>query len=383
MPQTLEQCISYLEQAFPVNYDARYAADLDLETYEEVGEKVLGGMRPQNHHLLSLAHSPDVIGLLFSIINQFMGYATFVDNGKLIHAIPNKVSGAIPYMQGSNLPSMLFCGFINWIGHLLSDIVGSSSTRKAGKTGRGAGIPIPFYELFLFCDFGPADGPTIAETMIKVFEEGYDARFGVAMSIPLLLNEMMIRALWIIRQKFVNKRSWRDSIPAKTNADFRVMLIVGHGSFCAVDAIDASAHGIISGGNVVVFICHLNLIGWARFLALVFRELQIRMDPLARTAMNRAIENLSEVLTPTEKDELNRFYHRLSQQEEELEQQLNIFATQIEQEYGILYDAINDSFNSVEDTTAVAASSVRLAQIAGVQSSRIVRNLDELDSRFI
>ena len=148
MPQTLEQCISYLEQAFPVNYDARYAKDLVVE------DGVLSGMRPLNHHLLSLAHSPDPIGLIFSIIDQFMGYATFVDRGKIIHVVPKKTSGAIPYIQGTDMLSMLFCGFVNWIGHILSDLVGSSSTRRAGKTGRGTGIPMPFYELFLACNFG-------------------------------------------------------------------------------------------------------------------------------------------------------------------------------------------------------------------------------------
>lgn len=78
----MEECISYLEQAFPVNYDARYAKDLVVE------DGVLSGMRPLNHHLLSLAHSPDPIGLIFSIIDQFMGYATFIDKGKIIHVLP-------------------------------------------------------------------------------------------------------------------------------------------------------------------------------------------------------------------------------------------------------------------------------------------------------
>ena len=183
MPQTLEQCISYLEQAFPVNYDARYAKDLVVE------EGMLDGMWSKNHHLLSLAHSPDPIGLIFSIINQLMGYASFVDKGKIIHVVPKKTSGAVPYLQGTDLPSMLFCGFVNWIGHLISDLVGSSSTRKNGKPGRGAGIPIPFYELFLFCDFGDFDGNTLAEAMISVFEQGYDLRFGATLAIPVLLEE--------------------------------------------------------------------------------------------------------------------------------------------------------------------------------------------------
>ena len=149
MPDTLEKCVSYLEQAFPVPYDARFAKALNVKDGQ------LAGMNPKNHHLLSLAHSPDPIGLVFSIIDQFTNTASFIDKGKVIHAEPQKKSGAIPYMVGTDLPSKLFCGFLNWIGHILSDMVGSSSTRKEGKDARGMGVAIPFYELFLKCNFGP------------------------------------------------------------------------------------------------------------------------------------------------------------------------------------------------------------------------------------
>lgn len=97
MPESLNQCINYLEQAFPVNYDARYAKDLN------VAEGVLDGMGPRNHHLYSLAHSPDIIGLIFSIIDQFSedGSASFIDKGHIIHVVPKKTSGAVPYAKAN------------------------------------------------------------------------------------------------------------------------------------------------------------------------------------------------------------------------------------------------------------------------------------------
>ena len=164
LPESLNQCVGYLERAFPVNYDARYASDLN------VSEGVLAGMGPKNHHLYSLAHSPDIIGLVFSIIDQYSadGSASFIDQGHMIHVVPKKTSGAVPYLQGSDHKSKLFCGFINWIGHMLSDMVGSSSTRQQGKEGRGMGLPMPFYNMFLHCDFGDFNGNTLAETMIQV-----------------------------------------------------------------------------------------------------------------------------------------------------------------------------------------------------------------------
>lgn len=375
-PQTLEQCISYLEQAFPVNYDARYAKDLIVEP------GVLSGMRPVNHHLLSLAHSPDPIGLLFSIINQWMGYATFVDKGKIIHAIPGKVSGAIPYLQGSTMSSMIFCGFVNWIGHLLSDLSGSSSTRRAGKTGRGAGIPIPFYELFLGCEFGNIDGKTLADNMIQVFEEGYDLRFGAAMAVPVVLEELMIRVLWMVRQRFLRKKSWKESYPSSAHADLRIMLIVGNATLCVVDGADAAAHGL-AGGNFVSFVCHLNLVGWARLVMLVLKELAIRMGPVINQASDWFWAEMSEHLTPAEQRRIAEFHQRMQDYDRQLDQMLADYVRQIEEEYRELYQEIEETFRENSSTEERAAHSVRLAEVAGVKEEKIVRNQKDLDDMFL
>ena len=373
-PQTLEQCISYLEQAFPVNYDARYAKDLVVE------DGVLNGMRPMNHHLLSLAHSPDPIGLIFSIINQFMGYATFVDHGKPIHVVPKKTSGAIPYMQGTNLPSMLFCGFVNWIGHLLSDLSGSSSTRTAKKTGRGAGISIPFYELFLGCDFGNIDGMTVAETMIKVFEEGYDLRFGATMAIPVVMEELMIKVIWMIRQKFIRKKTWKESFPTSAHADLRIMLMIGNGTLCAVDAVDAAAHGAAAGGNVITFICHLNLVGWARLAMLVLKELVIRTGPAVNRLSDCFYKTVLEILTPAEKKRIAQFRTQLLEYEQDMLKLYCEFVQQIELEYRQIYIEINETFTDGRTSAHRTEHSAKLAESAGVDDEKIIRTQKQLES---
>lgn len=259
MPDDLHKCISYLEQRFHVNYDARYAKDLNVE------DGILGGMAPKNHHLKSLAHAPNLIGLIFSILDQFTGEATFVDNGKLIRVLPKKNSFTL---QGSNFVSKLYCGFCNWVGHLLSDFVGSSSARDInhGKTGRGSGLPIPFYEMLQFCNFGSFDVNgeklSLAELSVKVFEKGYDARFGVTMAIPVVLNEIMIRVLWAVKSRYYHKNSWEASIPFGNHPELRRMLLVGHGTLCLVDGADAV---IRSGGQIINFALHLNFVAWMRF----------------------------------------------------------------------------------------------------------------------
>lgn len=376
-PQTLEQCISYLEQAFPVNYDASHAKNLVVE------DGTLAGMRPLNHHLLSLAHSPDPIGLIFSIINQYMGYATFVDNGKIIHVIPSKTSRAIPYMQGTNFVSRLFCGVVNWLGHLISDLVGSSSTRKTGKTGRGAGIPIPFYELLLMCDFGDIQGMTIAETMIKVFEQGYDLRFGVTMAIPVIMEELMIKVIWMIRQKFVRKKSWKESMPTDSHADLRIMLIVGNATLCTVDGADAAAHSLLEGGNVVSFICHLNFIGWVRLVMLILKELRLRYGAILGQILKQFITAVFNITTVKEKQYITDFYNRL----EVYELQLNIlyeeFVKQVETEYQQLCLEVKETFNNKLSEQERSEHSVKLAKVSGVSEDKIVHNISELDDLFL
>lgn len=376
MPQTLEQCISYLEQAFPVNYDARYAKDLVVE------DGVLSGMRPLNHHLLSLAHSPDPIGLIFSIIDQFMGYATFVDRGKIIHVVPKKTSGAIPYIQGTDMLSMLFCGFVNWIGHILSDLVGSSSTRRAGKTGRGTGIPMPFYELFLACNFGDLDGKTLAETMISVFEEGYDARFGATVAIPVILNELMIKVIWMVRQKFLREKTWKESIPSDKHGDLRIMLIVGDATLCMVDGVDAAAHGITE-GNIVSFVCHLNLVGWIRLIVLVLKELQTRYGTVVEEVINKFINSILEDLqTSAEKKSIQNFSYRLEVYDERLAYLFAEFVAQVEEEYAQLYAEIDATFDESRLRNERAMHSVSLARVSGVPENKIVNSRKELDELF-
>ena len=292
IPDSLQKCISYLEQRFKVNYDARYAKDLDVK------DGVLSGMSSRNHHLKSLSHSPSIIGLVFSIIDQFTGKASFIDGGKIIRVVPKKNGKEL---QGATFHAKLFCGFANWLGHLLSDLVGSSSTRNVarGKTGRGSGLGIPFYELFQFCEFGSFDVNgerlSLAELSVKVFENGYDLRFGVTMAIPVVLNELMIRLLWTMKQRYYHKKTWLDSVPFGNQPELRRMLLIGHGTLCLVDGIDAR---IRAKGCLLSFALHLNVVAWARLGfsgALEIRTLY-KENAIDLNAMDKDLETEWETL---------------------------------------------------------------------------------------
>jgi hypothetical protein len=192
-----------------------------------------------------------------------------VDGGKVIRVVPvnNKVE-----LRGSDFLSKLFCAFCNWMGHLLSDFCGSHSSKE-----RGDGIPIPFFEIFQFCDFGnftSAGGDyTIATLAMKVYENGYDARFGMALAIPVMLNDLMVRFIWALKKHFYAKKDWKDCIPSNKHSDLRIMLLVSNASFCLVDGIDAVARGK---GDILEICLHLNVIAWFKLVKRALLELEVR-----------------------------------------------------------------------------------------------------------
>ena len=248
--------IGFLEGKFKVNYDQRHGADVDGAFK----------MSTKNHHLKSLGHSPDLVGLFFSLLNQFTSTASFVADGKLI-----TIDSASFELKGTNFVAKVFAGFVNWLGHLFSDMAGSSGTESSG--GRGSGIPIPFYSLLQFINVGEfgQHRQTFATVAVRVFEQGYDMRHGIALSIPVLVTELLTRMMWSVKQAYYHDRPLLQCIPTGANPELRRMLMVAHGSLCLVDAADA---GIRSGGEIVQFMLRSNLVAWARFGTLALKEMK-------------------------------------------------------------------------------------------------------------
>ncbi|MHD0317891.1 hypothetical protein [Fusobacterium sp. THCT1E2] len=296
---SVNSAIGFLERKFRVNYDQRHTAD--------VGGRF--NMSTKNHHMKSLAHSPDIIGLFFSVLNQFTSTASFFDNGQLITVQTDTYE-----LQGCNFISKLFCGVANWFGHIMSDIAGSS-----GASGRGSGIVIPFYELFQMCNFGSfqvnKNKNTLAMVATKVFQEGYDARFGLTMAIPVVLCELLVKLIWGIKRYFYHKRPLAECIPTKKHGDLRIMLIIGDGTLCIMDGVDAA---ICFGRNWVKFFLRLNIIAWYRLVFLVFREVCIRLNisfPLQRQldAYIRINEALTLYLSQLEQIDYQQFKNEVEQ----------------------------------------------------------------------
>ena len=260
-----------------VNYDQRHTAD--------VGN--IFSMSVKNHHMMSLSHSPDIVGLFFSLLNQFTSTSSFIARGELVMIRTDTFE-----LQGGNFIAKLFCGIANWFGHIMSDIAGSTGSRVG--TGRGSGVVIPFYELFQFCKFGKfqvgQDRQDLATIAIRAFQQGYDFRFGLATAIPVIITDLSIRLIWSLRRHFQYGMSLNECIPTQKHDSLRVMLLFGNGTLCVMNGIDA---GLRSGGNFLAFFMRLNLIAWFRFVTLVLKEVCIRVG--LSNALQRQIEAFKRI----------------------------------------------------------------------------------------
>lgn len=110
---------------------------------------------------------------------------------------------------------------------------------------------------------------TFAVICAKVFEEKYDFRYGIALSIPVLVTELLTMAMYAIKVVFYHNKDLKDCI-VTSSPELRRMLLVSHGTLCLLDGIDA---GVRSGGNLVNFLLRTNLIAWVRFGHLALKEI--------------------------------------------------------------------------------------------------------------
>ena len=361
---SISPAIKYLEKKFKIPYDHTGAGDAAGLVFD---------LNPRNHHFKSLAHNPSLLGLFFSILDQFTNTSHFISGGELIslQEVDNNFE-----LKGNNISSKLFCGFVNWFGHIISDMSGSSTSK-----GRGMGIPSPLWtwtndiiaikrkfniETFEF-------DKSVNELALLIFKQGYDLRFEFAKAIPVFVNELLVRMIYSVRrlvQFFMNNQKekrafqlmWETSQPF-SNASVKRMLTIAHGTFCLIDTGDALAHGFISGGgsfNAEDFILRLNIVGIGRFSISLYGEISrgIRQKALKKENSILKQENITIIDYVEGLKLLSKIYD---------DKELLLFTKELE-----------------ESKMYVKAfeKSVLLAEKRNVPGERILRNKDDIDSYF-
>lgn len=158
------------------------------------------------------------------------------------------------------------------------------------------------------------------------------------------------------------------------------MLIVGHATFCAIDGTDAF---IRSQGNIVLFILKLNIIGWLRFILLIFKELRIRYGDKIQELLSNFLKEIRYILSYKEYKLINDYNKRIT----EFDQQMNTlfieFVKSVEEEYKIFQTELHSSFDSTLSLEEQFSHSVKVAEFRGVSDNKIIKSKKELDDFFL
>ncbi|MBQ5884141.1 MAG: hypothetical protein IIW72_06395 [Clostridia bacterium] len=279
---SLSSAIKHLEKKFKIPYDQSSSGGAAKDIFN---------LTPSNHHFKSLAHNPSLFGLFFSILDQFDNTSHFVTGGQLVSL--QDADGRFE-LRGNNTPSKLFCGFVNWLGHIISDRSGSHTSK-----GRGMGVASPLWtwtndiiaiKSKLNIPVSQFDND-VNELALNIFEKGYDARFQTAQAIPVFINELIVRLIYSIRRlvKYISKtdkdnrnfKSLWSACEPFSNPTVKRMLTVAHGTFCLIDIGDATIRGFVAGGgnfNAAEFFMRLNIVGIGRFTISLYGEVRREID---------------------------------------------------------------------------------------------------------
>lgn len=281
----LEKAIVFLENKFPLAGDA-------------LKDPFGGGLQ---HHLRDFTHHPTIVGLIFSILSQFIGKGFGTDtDGKFI--TPDLPEGAF---IGKNFEEKILFGTIYWVFHLISDMDGSHL-----NPGAGTGIPGPVLSFLkelstlpIFKDITKdykEKEITFSQWISKMFngtyfrnENGDPIRFDLRTEIgigahllnqakPVIVNECIVRTVYFFRRlswELKNKRVTsvydldmlepQNFLPYKSRSLTR-MLTVSSGVFVLVNTSGTAIKAAIKGkGNQALmakeFFLNLNYVGIARF----------------------------------------------------------------------------------------------------------------------
>jgi len=100
--EDISSAIRFLENKFKVPYDQRGIGDAG---------KAVFNLTPSNHHFKSLGHNLTIMGMFFSILDQFNNTSHFVTEGELVELVNTKDGFEL---RGNDFMSKITSGIVNW-----------------------------------------------------------------------------------------------------------------------------------------------------------------------------------------------------------------------------------------------------------------------------
>ena len=178
------------------------------------------GLSAYYHRLLELGHDP-FLGFIVGVFDIMNGSMTTIDKkGKIV----NQVLDVYSDRKETNI----FTALSKQVAHLKSDVTTSM------------GLPAPLMGLFNLLQFGSIgeEEQTIAEIVQGMYYEGYDFIHFCAMSIPVMITEVIVRIFYSLK-RIKEGNTIKDSIPISTNRSkhpkLATMLFIAHSGATAVN----------------------------------------------------------------------------------------------------------------------------------------------------
>lgn len=312
------------------------------------------GVDATTHHLDDLAHHPTVLGLVAAVAGTLFRAGIFTNkDGKwsvkfakpdmkemLQMWVPIVISGVLTWLVFNvkskykseideklpkpiqkllvalaEVPAAITILSIanNWLGHLVSDMAGSSTS--AGKGRDGMGIPGLFISMFKeISSIPPLNLTPLPGVVNEIFSnERFDMRHELALlselgrqAIPVILGDIMVRTFYFVRHlvselkvhKDLKLVNWRNVIPFNNRTIAR-MITIESGTFTAIDLADAAIRSAIEAGPPITpafwskFILKVNFVGIGRFVIAVGTDvgMGIKRQKLIKERMQYNAEN--------------------------------------------------------------------------------------------
>jgi hypothetical protein len=171
--------------------------------------------------MVSLGHDP-ILGFIFGVLDMLRGTMTTLDfKGKFVVQAMD--------VYNDRKAQGLFEAISKVFLHMLSDV----NTPQ--------GLPVPFMALFNKLQFGSIgkDELNISEMVKSMYGQGYDFRHFCAMSIPVMITEVIVRVSYFIK-RLREGHSFKDSIPFGGNREKKpklgTMLFIAHSAATAINA---------------------------------------------------------------------------------------------------------------------------------------------------
>lgn len=194
-------------------------------TYDEVNNRTttipVDGLSSYFHRLVSLGHDP-ILGFVFGVLDMLRGTMTTLDfKGRLVIQAMDTYS--------DRKAQSLFEAISKVFLHMLSDV------------NTPAGLPVPFMALFNNLQFGAIgkDKLNISEMVKSMYGQGYDFRHFCAMSIPVMITEVIVRVSYFAK-RLSEGYTFEESIPLGLNHEKKpklgTMLFIAHSAATAINA---------------------------------------------------------------------------------------------------------------------------------------------------